>query len=161
VLLEKPTLVVANKRDLPDAGAGWSALQAWAKSTGIPAVAVSGLSGEGIPALREGLARLLPGASELEEPPEPAGVVVHRFDSMRDGFAVSREAGGFRVHGRRIERMAAQTDFENEESVERFQRDLGRMGIDRELRRAGISEGDPVAIGSAELEWRDAAWARR
>jgi GTP-binding protein len=160
-LLEKPALLVANKMDLPDAAAGWSALQDWAKGAGIPAVGVSGLSGEGIPALREGLARLLPAAAELQEPPEPAGVVVHRFDSTRDGFAVTREAAGFRVRGRRIERMAAQTDFENEESVERFQRDLTRMGIDRELKRAGIGEGDPVAIGSAELEWRDAAWARR
>jgi GTP-binding protein len=147
--------------DLSDAGAGWSALQALAKNSAIPAVAVTGLTGDGIPAIREALARLLPGASELEEPPEPAGVVVHRFDSTRDGFAVTREAAGFRVRGRRIERMAAQTDFDNEESVERFQRDLARMGIDRELLRAGISEGDQVAIGSAELEWRDAAWARR
>ena len=160
-LLEKPTLLVANKMDLPVARDGWAALRRWAEDAGTPSVAVSGLTGEGIPDLRKALAELLPGAGQFEEPAEPAGVVVHRFDSTRDGFAVTQEAGGFRVRGRRIERIAAQTDFDNEESVERFQRDLARLGIDRELKRAGIAEGDPVMIGTAELEWRDPAWARR
>ena len=160
-LVEKPTLLVANKMDLPAARKGWEALRRWATEHEIPAVAVSGMTGEGIPGLREALAALLPAADELATPPEPAGVVVHRFDSTRDGFAVAHEAGGFRVRGRRVERMAAQTDFDNEESVERFQRDLTRLGIHRELRRAGVSEGDIVLIGPAELEWREAAWARR
>ena len=160
-LLEKPTILVANKLDLPAADEGWPSLRTWAAALGIPAVAVSGLTGAGVAELRDALAALLPAASELAEPPVPAGVVVHRFDSTRDGFAVTRETGGFRVRGRRIERMAAQTDFDNEESVERFQRDLARLGIDRELKRAGVGEGDPVMIGTAELEWRDAAWARR
>jgi GTP-binding protein len=87
--------------------------------------------------------------------------VVHRFDSLRDGFAVAREGEHLRVRGRRVERLAAQTDFANDESVERFQRDLVRLGVDRELRRAGVREGDAVQIGSAELEWRETAWARR
>jgi len=160
-IVEKPTLLVANKVDLPAASGGWATLREWAAARDMPAVAVSGLTGEGIPALREALAALLPGAEELVAPAEPTGVVVHRFDSARDGFAVAREADGFRVRGRRIERLAAQTDFENEESVERFQRDLVRSGIDRELRRAGVKEGDAVHVGPADLEWREAAWARR
>ena len=41
------------------------------------------------------------------------------------------------MSGRRIERIAAQTDFENEESAERFQHDLARLGIEAELRRRG------------------------
>src|SRR6266511_1818436 len=100
------------------------------------------------------LAELLPSAAELAAPPEPAGVVVHRFDSIGDGFLVERdEDHSFRVRGRRIERIAAQTDFAVDESAERFQRDLARLGIDAELRRAGIRPGDLVRIGAAELEW--------
>jgi len=94
----------------------------------------------------------------MAEPPESAGVVVHRPESMGDNFAVTREPGGFRVRGRRIERIAAQTDFENEESAERFQRDLDRMGIDAELRRAGVEPGDTVRIGEVELEWEPVPW---
>jgi GTP-binding protein len=121
-------------------------------------VAVSAASGEGLEALRVALSAMLPSAEELEAPPEPAGVVVHRIEAMGDGFVVSREEDAFRVRGKRIERIAAQTNFEVEESAERFQRDLARLGIDAELRRVGIGPGDLVRIGSTELEWEAQSW---
>ena len=54
---------------------------------------------------------------------------------MGDGFAIEREAdGAFRVRGKRIERTAAQTNFDVEESAERFQRALGKaFGDEYEL----------------------------
>ena len=82
------------------------------------------------------------------EPPEPAGVVVHRLEAAGDGFTVEREDDAYRVRGKRIERLAAQTNFENEESAERFQRELVRTGIDGALRKAGIRPGDTVRIGA-------------
>ena len=63
------------------------------------------------------------------------------------------EGDALRVRGRRIETAAARTDFENEESRDRFWRLLERMGIDLELRRQGASPGTLVHIGRAELEW--------
>jgi GTP-binding protein len=81
---------------------------------------------------------------------------------MSDGFVVERlEAGVYRVRGKRIERVAAQTNFDVEESAERFQRDLARLGIDDELRRAGIAPGDLVRIGVTELEWEAQPWEGR
>ena len=81
---------------------------------------------------------------------------------MGDGFAIEREEdGAFRVRGKRIERTAAQTNFDVEESAERFQRALARFGIDTELRRAGIVAGDLVRIGAAELEWEPQPWEER
>jgi GTP-binding protein len=78
---------------------------------------------------------------------------------MVDGFVVERDRdGAFRVRGKRIERIAAQTNFDVDESAERFQRDLERMGIDAELRRAGVTPGDLVRIGASELEWEPTPW---
>jgi GTPase len=57
------------------------------------------------------------------------------------------------VKGRRIETAAARTDFENDESRDRFWRLLERLGIDAELRQRGAGPGTTVHIGSAELEW--------
>jgi GTP-binding protein len=120
---------------------------------------VSAETGGGLEDLRAGLAVLLPSAEELAAPPEPSGVVVHRLDTMGDTFALDRDLdGAFRVRGRRVERIAAQTDFEVEESAARFQRDLVRMGVDAQLRREGIVPGDTVRIGSVELEWEPEAW---
>jgi GTP-binding protein len=113
-----------------------------------------------VAALRDQLAAMLPPIDEFDAPPEPAGVVVHRIDAMRDGFVVERdEDEAYRVRGKRIERVAAQTNFDVEESAERFQRELARQGIDAELRRAGILAGDLVRIGSTELEWEADLWA--
>jgi GTP-binding protein len=160
-LLDKPILVAFNKLDLPPAAEAYPAFRAARADDGLSVVGVAAATGEGIDGLRAALAELLPAADELEAAPEPAGVVVHRIDAMTDGFLVEREDGAFRVRGRRIERLAAQTDFDNEESAVRFQRELGRLGVDDELRRAGVAAGDAVRIGSIELEWEAELWEER
>jgi GTPase len=160
-LLEKPMLVVFNKVDLPAATNAWPAFRKARGKAGQHVIAVSATTGDGIPELRAQLAAILPAADELDAPPEPAGVVVHRIEAMGDGFVVDREEGAFRVRGKRIERIAAQTNFDVEESAERFQRDLARLGIEAELRRAGVVPGDLVRIGAAELEWEAQPWEER
>jgi GTPase len=82
-------------------------------------------------------------------------VVIHRFESAGDAFSVEQDGAAFVVRGRRIERLAAQTNFDNDESAERFQRDLARLGVERELVKAGVNAGDTVRIGGVELEWED------
>jgi len=151
--------VVANKLDLPGSLERLRAFRAECGREGLEVCAVSARDGTGVPDLIRAIAALLPGPDELARPPEPAGMVVHRFDSARESFSVEREGDTFRVRGRRIERLVAQTDFANEESLERFQRDLERMGISRELRRAGAEPGDTVLVGDRELEWAEEGWA--
>ncbi len=161
-LLEKPMLVAFNKVDLPAAAAAWPAFQRARAAEGIEAVAIAASTGEGLEPFRARVADLLPDAAGLDAPPEPAGVVIHRIEAMGDGFAIEHdEDGAFRVLGKRIERIASQTNFDVEESAERFQRNLMRFGIDAELRRAGIVAGDTVRIGGTELEWEADPWAER
>ena len=152
-LLEKPILVAFNKMDLPAARRGLA---------GVPVVPAGDgdrrgrhlgrrrrwarwAAGRGVRAAAgRGGARGAAGAG---------GVVVHRLEAASDGFAVAHEDEAYRVSGSRIERLVAQTNFDNEESAERFQRELVRTGIDGALRKAGIRPGDPVRIGGTELEW--------
>ena len=157
-LLEKRMLIGANKLDLPGALDALPSFKAAREQEGLETVGLSALTGEGVDDLVRAIARLLPGIDELGAPAEPAGVVVHRLGTDRDAVSVEREDGAFRVRGARIERLAAQTDFENEESATRFQRDLERLGVDRELRRAGVGTGDLVRIGGEELEWEAEPW---
>jgi GTP-binding protein len=154
-LLEKLTLVVANKMDLPDARENLTAFERARAHDGVPVMPISADKGTGIAELVAALADLLPDADELARPAESVGVVVHRFESGPEVFSVQREGEGYRVVGRRIERLAAQTNFDNPESAERFQRDLARLGVERELVRAGVIAGDSVHFGNVELEWDD------
>ena len=157
-LLARPFVVAFNKIDLPEARAAWPAFEAARRAERLPCVAVSADAGDGLAALRDLLADLLPDAAGLAAEPEPTGVVVHRLQAAGDGFTLEREEDAFRVRGSRIERIAVQTNFDVEESAERFQRDLDRLGIDGALRRAGVQRGDTVRIGKVEFEWGADAW---
>src|SRR5215208_5095177 len=161
-LLAKPTLVAFNKIDLPSAADAWPAFRSARTKDGLEAVPISASTGEGIDRFRAALAQLLPSADQLDAPPDPSGIVVHRLDADPNRVSVTVEPDGtFRVSGRRIERLAAQTDFDVEESAERFQRDLQRLGADEALRKAGIGAGATVRVGSVELEWEAEPWAAR
>ncbi|CAN5608416.1 GTPase ObgE [soil metagenome] len=154
-LLDKVTVVAANKMDLPAATDYLPKFRRARRAEGLEVVPIAAATGEGIDTLARRLAQLLPDAEALARPGEPAGVIVHRIETGGDTFAVEQEDGAYRVRGRRIERLAAQTDFENDESAARFQRDLARLGVEHELLRAGVAAGDNVRIGKVELEWQD------
>jgi GTP-binding protein len=80
---------------------------------------------------------------------------VYRLESDPREFGIERTGDGWRVSGAAIERAAAMTYWEYEQSVRRFQRILETLGIDAALRERGIQPGDTVYIGAHELEWQD------
>ena len=90
-LIEKVTLVVANKMDLPDARENLKSFERARARDELEVVAISAEEKTGIDELVAALAELLPSADELAQPAESAGVVVHRFESGPDAFSVQRE----------------------------------------------------------------------
>jgi GTP-binding protein len=152
-LLAKPMLTVFNKLDLPAAREAWPSFREALGRAELPVIAISAETGEGLDDLRAAIGALLPDLEALDAPPDPAGVVVHRLEAAGDGYTIEREDGAYRVRGKRIERLTNQTNFDNEESAERFQRELVRTGIDGALRAAGIRARDQVRIAAIELEW--------
>jgi GTP-binding protein len=61
--------------------------------------------------------------------------------------------GEFLVKGIGIERLTRMTNFDLEDAVTRFQNVLTRSGIEAELERLGIEDGDIVTIAGHELTW--------
>jgi len=155
-LMERPMPLVVTKLDLPEVRERWPELRKALTAEGIEPIAVSAHDGTGLEELRAKLADALAEATIAEEArPADEEMRVHRFDPMAEGWEVVTEGDGFRVRGRRIELQAARTDFENEESRDRFWRLLERLGIDSELRRQGAGTGTTVHIGPIELDWGD------
>ena len=67
---------------------------------------------------------------------------------------VKKENGRFVVTGRKIEKFASRTDFENEAGVQRLRDIMKKMGIMHELVRQKIEAGDKIAVGKfGELEY--------
>ena len=153
-LLERQFPMVVTKLDLPEVRERWPELRAALRKRGTDPIGVSAHDGTGLEALRTALVAALDAAGEADQH-EPEEILVHRFDPLAEGWQVVAEGDDLRVQGRRIEIAAARTDFENEESRDRFWRMLERLGIDEELRRHGAAPGMMVHIGSTELEWGD------
>lgn len=149
---EKPQVVAVNKMDLPDVQARWPELEVQLKERGYEAAAISAVAGTNV---RELLFR----ASELlAKTPEPSGsdeIPIYRPEEDPREFSVEQEDGSWRIKGVSIERAAAMTYWEYEQSVRRFQRILETIGIDDALREKGVKSGDTVLIGEYELEWED------
>jgi len=151
-LAAKAQVVALNKMDLPQAQDLWPTVQATMRKRGLPVYGLSAATGQGT---RELLLAVWQKLQETpEEPAQADKVRVFRPEEDEDAFEIRRDEDRLRVTGRRVERAAAMTDWNNDESVARFQRILKAMGILEELLAAGVRTGNTVAIGEHELEWQ-------
>lgn len=157
-LARKPQVVVVNKMDLPEVKERWPKIAAQLKrrlknSNSPEPQAISALA-------RTDLRLVLYKAKQLlDETPVEAQPVsdipVYRLDADPSAYSISRADDGWRVSGAAIERAAEMTYWEHYQSVRRFARLLKTLGIEDDLRKAGVEEGDTVYIGEFELEWQD------
>jgi GTP-binding protein len=152
-LLDKPQIVVLNKMDLPDAQAHWPAVQTAMAEQGLPAMAISAVTGAQVRDLLYRLRAMLDALPVAEEPDE-APPIEPVFAEDEKQFHIYRlRPGQWRVAGIAIERAAQMTQWDYHEAAMRFQRILNAMGIADALRAAGVAEGDTVLIASVELVW--------
>ena len=71
----------------------------------------------------------------------------------RRAGSIEREREGYRVRGKRVERIVAMTDLTNPDAVEMLQGTLKRMGVLQALEAAGCGSATHVRFGNVELEW--------
>ena len=111
---------------------------------------ISAVTGHGVNALLAHAAKEV--SREEEEKPAPAAIEPLRFVVEMD-YQVFRENGDFVVKGAKVERLAAMTNFEQQEGLKRFQNILKKMGVEKELARQGAVSGDQVRIGRVEFTY--------
>ncbi|HLY28106.1 MAG TPA: GTPase ObgE [Aggregatilineales bacterium] len=149
---QKSQIVVLNKMDLPEAQERWPGVQAALTRLGYETASISAATQQGTQDLMNRVAALL--AELPEETESVAETPIYSLDKDDTAFSISRESdGAYRVSGERIERAAAMTYWELDESAARFQRILAALGITKALEEAGIEPGDTVYVGKYELEW--------
>lgn len=160
-LAQKPQLVVFNKIDLPDAQAIWPLVRQELEEPGVPVMAISAVTHENVPELLQRIAGILQELPAHREPPvaeelpvlRPAGVE-QPFRIFRRGERESPDAElTWRVEGERVDRLAAMTDWNSDEAIARFQRQIRALGLVEALESAGVQDGDTVIVGDMELTW--------
>jgi GTP-binding protein len=151
-LAKKPQIVAVNKMDLSDVQARWEELQKILKKKGISAYAISAVSNLNLKLLLDKSYSLL---QEIPPIAKESAVPIYKAEEDPRKYNIERTPGGWQISGKSIERAAAMTYWDNDNSIRRFQRILEALGIDEALRNAGIKDGDMVHIGEYELEWVD------
>jgi len=149
-LVDRPRLVVGSKADLAGE-AGAAGAGADGDGSFRPDMVVSAVTGSGIGTLVRRLARQVAEARAAQPESEHA-IIVHR--PLPEGFAVERVGEGvYRVVGKVAERAVALNDVTTDEAADYIQGRLRRMGVDRQLARAGARDGDVVHIGGLSFTW--------
>jgi GTP-binding protein len=159
-LATRPQIIAYNKIDLPDALERWEVFKARAEAAGYPVYALSAAAHQGTEELMQFVAFKLQ-EIQLDEAEKAAAQAVITDDMegpvLRplpdDAFTVSKEQGVYIVRGKRIERTVAMTNQDSEESMDRLQVTISKMGVTKALEEAGVKVGDLVRFGKVELYW--------
>lgn len=154
-LAEKPQIVVFTKMDLPEAQEKWPEIQAALQARGVEPMAISSATQENTRTL---IQRIFQTVASLppEETVSPSVLMpVYELPEEEVEFNITRETAGYRVTGRKIERAAAMTYWDEDAAILRFQNILEALGVSAALEAAGVQVGDTVFIGDYELEWSE------
>jgi GTP-binding protein len=153
-LAKKPQLVALNKIDQPEVQERLAAIHKKFKKKKVELMTISALTRTNTRELLIRAYQLLQETPPLEQ--FEAEMPVYRPKEDPREFVIKREgANEWRISGSAIERAAAMTHWEHDGSVRRFQKIMATLGVEDALRKAGVEEGDTVAIGEFELEWQE------
>lgn len=155
-LAARPQIVAVTKLDIPEVREFvWPELERRLTARGIPNMAISAVTYEGVQELLYTIAERL-AALAPESPPETLeDVKVFRPLEEVGTFKIYRTRdGAWLIRGEEVSRLVAMTNFELEEGVARLQRQLMARGVNEALEAAGVEQGDTVRIDGVEFEWQ-------
>lgn len=151
-LLEKPRIIIANKMDLPNAKKNLDKLRE--EIGDIKIFEIEAISNKGLEAVINYLGEM---TSEIEEQElfEDNNYETHVLYKFKKElpFTITKVKDVWVIKGDKVERLLKMTNFNGEEAYVQFAKKLRHMGIDDELERLGVQEGDVVRILDYEFEY--------
>ena len=151
-LSTRKQIIVANKIDIMQDDSGLKELEELAKKENLELFKISGATGEGLPELLNRVSEVLKTLPK-EELVEAEERVVYTLEDDKDDFTVRKEDDMFIIEGKAINRLMGRINIDDNESMYYFQKNLKSMGIEDELKRQGIQEGDLVKVLNWTFEW--------
>ncbi|HER25346.1 MAG TPA: GTPase ObgE [Candidatus Atribacteria bacterium] len=147
MLTNKPQMIAINKCDLLSVKENIPIFRNAFQQEGQQIFPISALTGEGLDQLIQNISSLL-NELKLKEKDKfrevlPEKEAVYKFTPR---FVVNKKGNFYEVSGTEIERIVAMTNFDNEEAIDYFQRIIKKMGLEKDLIKKGIKEGDQVKI---------------
>ena len=153
-LINKPSIIIANKMDLD--GAKENLEEFRKKYPDKEIYEVSAIMKEGLETLVMRLADIVENTEtvELYKDEEYASHVLYKFNDEKP-YTIIREGDLWIIKGKEIEKLFSMTRFTEDESVARFARKLKGMGIEDDLEKMGAKRGDEVKIDNYIFEFKN------
>lgn len=153
-LMERPQIIAANKMDMPGAEKNLEKFKAQLHHD-VSVYSISALTKEGLRdilfAVADTLEEIPKVSSKIEEVDEK---VVYRYQKKDAPFQITRDPdGAYVLYGHQIEKLFKMTDFNRDEAVQRFARQIRGMGVDEALREKGAKNGNLVRLLEYEFEF--------
>lgn len=151
-IINKPSIIIANKMDLPNAKENLKKLKEKIKDKEI--IEISAATHKGINELKYKLGELVFNTEEqnIYEEDEFEDYVLYKFKKEKP-FEITKEGNTWVVKGEKIEKLLKKTKFNSNEAEIRFANKLKKEGVDDELEKLGAKEGDTVKILDFEFEY--------
>lgn len=149
-LANKFEIVVANKMDMESSKEN---LVNFKKKIDKEIIEISALTNTGIDELLIKVADKLDTINEedLYKDDEIESHILYKFEEEKP-FTITKEDDVYVIRSDKIEKLFKMTKF-TDEGIRRFSNKLRRYGVDAELQRMGIQEGDIVRILDYEFEY--------
>ncbi len=150
-LIQKPEIIIANKMDIESSKKN---LEEFKQKVKVPIYEVSAIQNKGLDEVLKALKELVKNTKDEVLFPEEVqeSHVLYKFKKEKP-FTIIKENNTYIIKGATVEKLFQMTNFNTEESFFRFSSKLRKMGIDDELEKMGIEEGDTVRILDYEFEY--------
>lgn len=149
-LANRKQIIVASKCDIENTDL-YEELEAFAKGNNIEIFKISSVIGQGLETLLDHVTEVLKTVPK-EELYEEEERQVYTLEDEED-FTITRDKNIFTVKGKNVERIMRRINIDDNESMYYLHKSLANLGVEAELKKQGIKEGDIVKILDYELEW--------
>ena len=151
-LLKRPEIIVANKMDVEGAKEN---LEEFKKHVDKEIFTISAYTKEGLTPLLYRIRDLLDVTPNFTMYEDKDFVKEYNFTPEEEKYKIEKVDGVYNITGSGLKRLFEMTDFSSYEATRRFARQLKTMGIDEDLRKLGVQNGDIVKIFDYEFEFID------
>ena len=151
-LLNKQEIIIANKMDLPSSKEN---LEKFKQKVDKDIYEISALNNQNLDTLINALSELVKNTKEeaLYEEDIQEKHVLYKFKQEKPFTIIKENDHTFTVKGDKVEKIFKMINFNTEEAISRFAKKLRNMGVDEELEKLGVKEGDIIKILDYEFEY--------
>ena len=151
-LLTKEEIIIANKMDLPNSKEN---LKEFKKKINKEVYEISAINNQNLDKLINALSDLVKNTKEekLYEEDIQEKHVLYKFKQEKPFTIIKENSNTYVIKGEKVEKIFKMINFNTEEAISRFAKKLRNMGVDEELEKLGIKEGDIIKILDYEFEY--------